>query len=178
MPKGILCKLFVNEGAYDAAENTYTEIDILQDVSIAKTKNTFNTTKRRDGGIMTVKNTTQGVVITGKIEVPEDLVDGNPHSDQFMLFSDAWDADTPLHIAALDGDIDVDGSKGVAGYFLLTKFDEDQSNDASVFYDFELQVTDVPFATLTAAPTTKALRKIRIESGNAVYAAIGSSTYA
>lgn len=178
MPKGILCKLYVNEGDYDDAVGDYTEIDILQDVSIAKSKTTFGTTKRRDRGINTVKTTTQGVVITGKIEVPEDLVGGNPHTDQWQLFQDAWDADEPLHIAALDGDIETSGSKGVSGWFVLTKFDEDQSNDTTLMYDFELQVTDVPFATLTAAPTMKALRKIKIVSGNAVYAPIGSSTYA
>ena len=176
MPNGVLGIMLHNSGTY--ASPTLGEIDIVSDVKIARSKNTHPTTKRRGKGINTVRTTTGTVVVTFMLEVPDGVQTGNPNWDQYKLFSDAWDADEVMPLMFLDGPLATNGSKGMSGYWAITKFDEDNSNDVSLFADVEIQVADVPFDVLTATPTAKSLRKVRIAGGNPTYANWGSKTYA
>jgi len=180
MKRGILCDLYVNTAAHSGSYNsgTWDEIDIAQDVNLGKSKETHDTTKRRGKGIKTIKTTLTDIVITGKIPVPDDVAVGNPDYDQWLLFNDAWDADEALDVMALTGPITTNGNSGVRGYFEITKWDLDQANGVALFHDFELRVTDVPFAVLTAVAGAKPLRKVKISGGSPVYAAMGSKVYA
>lgn len=175
MSRSVLANLLLNTASYDSA--TWAEIDIVQDVNVAKKKETFDTSKRRGKGIRTKRMTMLEIIVTGKMQVADGVATGNPDWDQFKYFSDAWDADGILDLMLIDGPLTTNGSKGFRGFFQLSTFDEDQSIANEIWNDFQLDVSDPPFATLTSFPTAKPLRKVRIAGGVPTYAPIGSSNY-
>lgn len=172
---GALALALLNTGNYNTP--TWTEIDIFKGVKIARSKDKSDTTKRRGKGIKTTRTTTTGITVTGMLEVPAGVTTGNPNWDQYKYFSDAWDADEAMEFMFLDGPYAL-GSKGVRGFFTITKNDEDQSEETAIYADIELEVADVPFTILTTYPTAKALRKVRFETGSPIYANMGSKVYA
>ncbi len=170
---GISCKLFINTGSY--ATPTWAEVDVLQDVTLSQSKESFKTTIRKYKGINTYKPTTSEVEINGKLLVP-DL--GTDADGDFAKFQDAWDANEAIEVLAITGGIADTGARGIRGFFSIFKFDEDQSNDNELFKDFTLKPTNVPNTVSTVTATAQAMQSAKVTAGALTYAPWGSKTYA
>lgn len=180
MPLGINCVGYRNSAALGSgyATPTFNELGGVQDLKINQSKNKYKCTTRAEKGMEVEETTTTQITVTGKMRIPElAATTGNPDYDDLAAFRTAWNANSVLDLMFLDGGSTTNGSQGIRGFFKISKWDEDQSNDVATFMDFELVPCPVDSTTLASTATAQAMRHVLVATGAPTYANWGSNSF-
>ncbi len=177
MALGILCKLYRNTSTY--ASPSWNEVTHIKDFKPVDSKEEFETTTRYGNGIKTFETTLTTIEWSGMMMVPDPAATtGDPNYDDYIVFRNAYYANTQLDILVLDGGVATNGCEGVRALVKVSQWEEDQSNNVRTMKAFKLCVTDPDVTTLAASPTAKPAKRARITGAALTQADFGSNTFA
>lgn len=124
---GILSRLYVNEGTYEAPE--WTEIDLIGDLQVGGEWQKGESTARRTR-VQTNEGTVLNLDTTGNVRVDSTDVGYN-------LLLSAWATEEKLDMLILNGPLDQNGAHGVRYDGKVFNMGEDQGRQNVLFRDFD-----------------------------------------
>lgn len=156
---GLNAKLYWRSaGSYEAP--TWTEVDILSDVSINQTWDEADASTRESRIRQTVK-TLMALEISATMKK-------KPGDAAYAALMDAFLSDDTLDLLVLDGDKDTEGTRGWRADFLCFGGTEDQAMDNALFMEltFKPSIEDnPPKAVLVAAGPTLTYSEPGVDGG-------------
>jgi hypothetical protein len=121
---GMDCKLYFNNGGTWAAP-TWSEIGNAKDVTLNLETGEADVTTRGNAGW----RATMATLKEGTIEF--EMVWDN-EDDSFAAFQQAYFSNTPIEVAAMDGDVTESGSSGLHADFSVTNFSRNEPLEEAV----------------------------------------------
>lgn len=126
------CKLYINDGSYDTPD--WSELVNAADVRIPDEFDEDDMTRRGSGGIEEM------IATIRKLSVEGDFI-YDPDDEQYQTLFDAYQAKTPIEIAAMDGDITVNGNQGPRFTGQIMKFERPQELRKGLRISFVIKPT-------------------------------------
>lgn len=128
------CKVFLNTGTYTT--KTWLEGKRISDVKLPKSRGSSDFKMRGNAGEVTALGYNKRSA-TFKYQLKK-----AGYTDTFFAALQAADeAGTDIEVAFMRGAM-ATGTKGIAGFWVVTKFDKDESDEENESYDVELKPAD------------------------------------
>ncbi len=129
------CKAYVNTGTYSA--KTWAEMKRASDFKLPNSRGSSDYKMRGyNGEVTSLGYTKRAVTFKYQMKKPG-LADA-----VFTALETAYNTSADIECAFMDRPIATVGSKGIAGFFVVTKFDRDESDEDNPSVDIELKPAD------------------------------------
>ena len=135
------CKLYRCATVLAATENTqsaatWVVISNVKDLTLGLETGEADVTTRANNGWKATAATLKDGSITGQTL-------WKPADAGFVALQSAWANGTEIALAAMDGDIETEGSQGLASNFTVTNFTRNEPLDEAVTVDFTLKPSSI-----------------------------------